>query len=471
MMMGGAHDQRTEPSEGATVALARWAATLRFEDIPSDVVAHIKTCILDGIGCAVFGAGQPWGRIAAETVLDWSGNGQSSLFARKEKVSPLDAALANGTALHGFEIDDVHVSSSYHPASVTLPAVLAIAEAEHSTGRDIITALVAGYEVGIRLGIAAGTSHSTSGFHVTGTVGGVGAAAAAARLLGLNADATAHAIGLGATQAAGLYAARLGAMAKRFHAGRAAQSGVIAAYLAKRGFTGSLQAIEAPFGGFLSTMSGQSPADTMLEELGTRWETKRVGFKIYAACASAHTIIDALDSLMKQGLTAGNMKSLSIGMSRKGATNVGWDYQPNEIVSAQMNGYFAAAVKLIDHMAFVDQYRENRLADPQILDLITHMKIYHEPDLDAGGAAKRHAVKVRAEVTDGRVFEVYVEQRRGSAEWPLSLSEIQAKFRYLCKTHLPSTIVGELIALIGELDEQADIGRLMALIASEHRPT
>jgi 2-methylcitrate dehydratase PrpD len=415
--------------QGVTVSLARWAAALQFEDIPEDVVSHMKTCVLDGVGCAIFGAGQPWGRIAAEIVTGWSGGGKASLFLHKEKVSPPDA-LANGTALHGFEIDDIHVSSSYHLACVTLPTVLAIGEAEGNTGREIITALVAGYEVGIRLGIAAGTSHSTSGYHVTGTVGAVGAATAAARLLNLGADAAAHAIGIGATQAAGLYSARLGAMAKRFHAGRAAQSGVVAAYLAKRGFTGSLQAIEAPFGGFLSTMNGQSPADSMLEELGSRWETRRVGFKIYAACASAHTIIDALEILMQKGLTADNLGTLSIGMSRKGAMNVGWNYQPTEVVSAQMNGSYAAAVKLIDGMAFVDQYHESRLADPHILSIIERVHIRHDPDLDSAGAAKRHAVKVRAELQDGRQFDVFVEQRRGSAERPLSLSEIQENFAY-----------------------------------------
>src|SRR6185295_19119964 len=155
--------------------------------------------------------------------------GVSSLFIRTEKVSPADAALANGTAIHGFELDDAHVSSSHHPGAVTVPAVLAVAEARGASSADVLVALAAGYEVGLRLGVCAGVSHSTSGLHVTGTVGAFGAAAGAARALKLSPDQTAHALGIGGTQAAGLYSARTGAMTKRFHAGRASQSGVVGA--------------------------------------------------------------------------------------------------------------------------------------------------------------------------------------------------------------------------------------------------
>ena len=454
-----------QQSDGATVALARWSASLQYEDIPPDIVAHIKTCLLDAIGCGLYGSGQPWGTIVADTAIAWSGDGKSSLFGRPEKVSPPDAALANGTAIHGFEIDDIHVASSYHPASVTIPTALVIAESHASSGRDLLVGIVAGYEAGIRLGMAAGVSHSTSGYHVTGTVGSVGSAAAASRMLGLDADQTAHAIGIGATQAAGLYSARKGAMAKRFHGGRAAQSGVVAAYLASRGFTGSQVAIEAPFGGFLSTMNGQSGAETMLSGLGDHWETGRVGFKIYAACASAHTIVDALDELIRQGLTTANLQHLTIHMSRKGALNVGWTYAPGEVISAQMNGYYTAAVKLLDGEAFVDQFSPDRIADPRIMTLIERMTIVHDPALDLGGAAKRHAVRVEARRTDGVVLKTYVEQRRGSAEHPLSAAEIEAKFRYLAKKRLHPDAINEIIAEIETLEDKPDIIKLMESIS------
>src|SRR5262249_30347064 len=161
---------------------------------------------------------------------------------------------------------DAHVSSSLHPGAVTLPASLAIAEAKGASGADLMLALAAGYEVGLRIGVCAGITHSTSGYHVTGTAGAIRAAAAAASLLRLRPLQAAHALGIGATQAAGLYAARMGAMTKRFHAGRASQSGVLGAYLAERGFSGSLDEIEAPFGGFMSTLRGEWEAATILSE-------------------------------------------------------------------------------------------------------------------------------------------------------------------------------------------------------------
>jgi aconitate decarboxylase len=252
------------PNTAVAPRLGAWVSELRLADIPADVVEHIKTCLIDALGCGLFGAAQPWGVIASNVAVSMSGGGASSLFGRGEKVGPGDAALANGTAIHGFELDDAHVSSSHHPGAVTVPAVLAVAEARAASGADILAALAAGYEVGLRLGICAGVSHSTSGFHVAGTVGPFGAAAAAARLLNLTASQTAHSLGIGGTQAAGLYSARTGAMTKRFHAGRASQSGVVAALLAEQGFTGSLDVVEAPFGGFMSTMHGQFAPETIL---------------------------------------------------------------------------------------------------------------------------------------------------------------------------------------------------------------
>src|SRR5438552_13752327 len=305
-----------------TPALGKWVSGLRLDGVPHHVLEHLKTCLLDSLGCGLFGAAQPWGVIVGNVAVAMSRGGPSSLFARAETVSPADAAMANGTAIHGFELDDAHVSSSHHPGAVTVPATLAVAEARNASGADLLVALAAGYEVGLRVGICAGLSHSTSGYHVTGTVGTFGAAAAAARLLRLSRTQTAHALRIGGTQAAGLYSARTGAMTKRFHAGRASQSGVIAAYLAQQGFTGSLDVLEAPFGGFMSTLRGQSDPGTILTDLGDHWETARVGLKPYAACASSHSIVDGILDLRQRGLTADNIAQLTIRMSKKGQLNV-----------------------------------------------------------------------------------------------------------------------------------------------------
>jgi aconitate decarboxylase len=449
-----------------TPRLGQWASELTLGLIPSDVITHLKICLLDAIGCGLFGATQPWGKIASDVAVSFSGGGRSSLFARPEKVSPPDAALANGTAIHGFEIDDAHVSSSLHPGAVVVPACLAMAEARSASGRDFLVAMAAGYELGIRVGICAGISHSTSGFHVTGTVGVFAAAAAAARLMLLSPLQTAHALAIGATQAAGLYSARKGAMTKRLHAGRASQSGVIAACLAENGFTGSLEAIEAPFGGFMSTMHGQFDSNTILADLGDHWETARVGLKVYAACASAHTTIDGVCELRQRGLTAETLAHLTIRMSKKSHINIAWPYKPDEVISAQMNGYYAAAVTLLDGEAFIDQYSEQRIKDPAILALLPSIQILHDPDLDRGGAAKRHAVKIEALTKDGNILTAEVQQRRGSADHPLGKEEIERKFRYLAEVALPRSAIAEVTDLVANLEHQANLDRLVTLLTN-----
>jgi aconitate decarboxylase len=449
-----------------TPRLGQWVSELTLAAVPAAVVGHLKLCVLDSIGCGLYGAAQRWGKIAGDVAIGFSGGGVSSLFGRTEKVSPPDAALANGTAIHGFEIDDAHVTSSHHPGAVTLPAGLAVAEAKGVSGAEFLTALAAGYEIGLRVGVCAGVTHSTSGYHVTGTVGAIGAAAAAARVMRLPPLKAAHSLGIGATQAAGLYAARTGAMTKRFHAGRASQSGVLGAYLANLGFTGSLDALEAPFGGFMSTLQGQHDVATILTDLGASWEIERVGLKAYAACASAHTTIDGVRELRARGLNASNLARLTVRVSKKSYLNIGWPYQPGETIAAQMNGFYAAAVTLIDGDAFIDQYQERRLADPAILALIPLINFVHDPELDRGGAAMRHAVKVEAVRSDGSVLSTTVEQRRGSFDRPISATEIEQKFRRLAATMLPVSAIDELISIVGVLERGGALGRLTSLIAA-----
>jgi aconitate decarboxylase len=414
-----------------TLDLAKWASALTLNDIPERVQAHAKLCLLDGLACGLYGSQLEWGRIAADVAVEMAPNGAATLWGHPARVGAAAAALANGTALHGFELDDVHVRAMLHPAAVVLPAVLALSETEMMSGGALLTAIVAGYEVGIRTGICAGIPHGARGFHATGTVGCVAAAAGAANLLGLGADQTAHALGIGATQAAGLYCARAGAMTKRFHAGHAAQAGVIAGLMARRGFTGSQDVLEVPFGGFMSTLTEDADLSQLTEGLGQTWETELVGFKIHAACASAHTIIDGLDVLMQRGLNAGNLDHLTIHMTGKAARNVGWTYRPGGVVAAQMNGYYAAASKLRDGQVFAEQYRVEKLADPETLAMMERMHIVHDPALDAGGTAKRHASRIEATLSNGEALSVFTEQRRGSSHRPLTQDEIVGKYRIL----------------------------------------
>jgi aconitate decarboxylase len=449
-----------------TQQLSQWLALLKRDDIPALAWAHAKLCVLDALGCALFGSQQPSGRIAAETALSLSPGQGASLVGRGETCGIDAAAMANGTAIHGFELDDLHLKATLHPGAVTIPTALALAEAYHKSPSAFLTAIIAGYEVGLRIGIAVGLSHGLRGHHTTGTVGTLAATAVAANLLNLNATQTGNAMGIAATQAAGLHGARMGAMSKRFHAGRAAQSGILAAVLASRGFTGSQSALEQPFGGFFSTLCDEVDVDAVTLGLGQDWEITAVDFKAYASCGSTHTTIDAIDQLMRRGLTAENLGQLRIYMSRKAQSNVGWKYLPAGVVAAQMNAYYAAAIKLLEGDVFVEQFAENKLADPRVMRLIERVRIIHEPAYDAGGAGSRHKVRVDAECKDGNILTEIVEQRRGSAHFPLTRQDILHKFRCLANTVLDASAVEKIIVFVDNVDELDNMEPLFRLLQS-----
>ncbi len=447
-----------------TAELANWIASLKRADIPDDAWAHAKLCLLDSLGCALFGSQQPWGRIAAQTAMDLSPGTRASLLGHNAHCGVDAAAMANGTAIHGFELDDLHLRATLHPGAVTIPAAFALAEAYKKSPAEFLTSVVAGYEAGLRIGLAVGLGHGLRGHHTTGTVGTFAAAAAGANLMRLDADKTADALGIAATQAAALHGARTGAMSKRFHAGRAAQSGILAAVLASKGFTGSRTALEQPFGGFFSTLCDDVDTGATCADLGTRWEITQVGFKAYASCGSTHTTVDAIDRLMQRGLTALDLKELRVFMSRKAVSNVGWKYVPAGVVAAQMNAFYTSAVKLLDGDVFIEQFAESRLADPRVLSLIERIRIGHEPAFDAGGAGTRHAVRVEAETTDGKVLTESVDQRRGSSRYPLTRADIERKFRGLAKVVLGQEAIEEVIELVNNVDELDNMETLASLL-------
>ena len=451
--------------EGPTGQFAAWAAELAFDAIPAQVVQHAKLCLIDGLGCGLFGSVQKWGAITSQVAVESSGGGLSSLWGHRASASPSDAAFVNGTALHGYEIDDVHLRGLFHPGAVTIPAVLALAEARKLGGKAFLTAMIAGYEVGSRVSICAGIPHQLKGYHPTGTNGCLCSSAGVANLLGLDRERATHALAIAATQAAGLYSAvQAGAMTKRMHAGRAAQAGVLAGLLAEKGFTGSQDVLEARASGYMSTLADNADLAPFVASLGEQWETLQVGFKAYAACASAHTTIDAVAALMKRGLSAANLDRLTVYASRIGMNNIGWAYRPTSVTGAQMNGSFAAAVQLIDGHAFIDQYCEERIAEPAILQLIGKIQFRHDAGLDIAGAAKRHAVKVEARTTSGEVLNEYVEQRRGSAERPLTVSEVQTKFRRTAGAVLRAAAVEHLLELVWDLDRAGNLNALCELL-------
>src|SRR5271155_1122382 len=273
-----------------TRAIAEFVSSLTYEQIPAEVRERIKLLILDSLGCAIYGANLEWCRILRGTLENLDATRTTSIWGTGAKLSSDHAALVNGTQVQGFELDDVHRKAVLHVGAVTLPALIAAAES-HAwlSGREFLTAAVAGYEIGPRVGLCMGQEHIGQGWHSGATVGVFSAVAGAARALKLMPEQAVHAIGVAGTQSAGLMAAQFGAMVKRMHAGKSAQSGLYGALLAERGFTGIVDLFENEYGGFCSTFSASRDKFDRREltsGLGERWETMRIALKFYSCVGS-----------------------------------------------------------------------------------------------------------------------------------------------------------------------------------------
>src|SRR5215510_14910366 len=269
-----------------TRAIAQFISQIKYEVIPTEVVRRIKLLILDSLGCALYGSALEWSRILRATLDTLDNTKACRVWGTPEFLSAPHAALVNGTLIQSFELDDVHRQGVLHVGAVTLPPVIAVTELRPGlSGRDFLRSAVAGYEIGPRVGKCMGPQHIGQGWHSGATVGVFSAAAGAAAGLGLSPEQTVHALGIAGTQSAGLMAAQFGAMVKRMHAGRSAQSGLYAALLAENGFTGITNVFESEYGGFCTTFSRSQDRFNLSEltsGLGERFETMRVSLKFYS---------------------------------------------------------------------------------------------------------------------------------------------------------------------------------------------
>ena len=459
---------QTPLAPDATRALAAFAANLQFADIPREAVERMKLSILDSIACCVFGATLPWTRKVASLALHEKAAPLASLMGMGEKTSPALAALVNGTAGHAFELDDIHKESIVHAGWIATPVAFALAEQQGGmSGPDLITAMVAGYEIGHRVGSAATMSLFFRGFHPQGTSGVFVAAATAARALRLDATRFQHALGMAGSQAGGLMAAQEGAMVKRFHSGRAAQSGVYAALLAADDFTGILDVLEAPYGGYLSTYSDKPDAARLTAGLGSTWETLAVGYKPHASVTSIHTALDGLAAIMREEkLDADDVAKVETGLSPMTHVHCAWEYKAQGVTAAQMNLYYGLAVIALDGMAFTDQYREERLRDPRILDFVTRISAHVDPEIERMGAGFRHAARVRVTTRAGRNIEKLILHRRGSPEDPLKAADIEYKFRHVLRSCIPEERSTRILSLVSDLEKTAGTRELIELVAA-----
>jgi 2-methylcitrate dehydratase PrpD len=454
--------------------MAEFVAGLTYARIPADVIARLKLLILDSLGCALYGAELPWSRILLATLGGLDKTKACAVWGTGERLSAPHAALVNGTLVQSFELDDVHRAGVLHVGAVTLPALVVVAELRPGmTGPDFLRAALAGYEIGPRVGLCMGPEHIGQGWHSGATVGVFSAAAGAAAGLRLSVDQTVHALGIAGTQAAGLMAAQYGAMVKRMHAGRAAQSGLYGALLAEAGFTGIVDVFESPYGGFCSTFSRSHDRFNLAEltaGLGERFETFGVALKFYSCVGSNHTTLDAIRTIAaRRPFAADDVAKITVHGSQATVDHVGWPYRPQGLTSAQMNLPFCVATLLAEGDVFVDQFCEAVVTDPRRLTLAAKVEVVHDPAITARGAKLRHMVRVDVKFTDGTLESETVEVPRGSEQKFASEADVVEKFRKLARRSLSDTQAERLVDLVLGCDRLADVGVLVSALAGTRK--
>ena len=409
-----------------TRSLAAFAAGLRFEDIPAPVVRRAEDLLVDWFGSAIAGHGtRPVETIAAFARTMGPSDGASEVLVGRGRTSPYFAAMVNAAASHVAEQDDVHNGSVFHPATVVFPVALAWAQALGASGRQLLTAAVAGYEVGIRVGEFLGRSHYKV-FHTTGTAGTLAAAAAAGHLLGLDATRMQHAFGSAGTQAAGLWEfLRTAADSKQLHTAHAAAAGLMAASLARDGFTGAQQILEGPQG-MAAGMSSDADAAKLVDGLGSRWALAETSFKFHASCRHTHPAADALLAVMQANdLRAEDIEDVLTQVHQGAIDVLGPVVDPVTVHQSKFSmGTVLALVARFGRAGLAEF--EAHFRDEATRALRDRVRVVLDAEVD-GAYPRRWIGKVTVRTRDGRVLEGRVDEPKGDPGNTLSREEITSK--------------------------------------------
>jgi 2-methylcitrate dehydratase PrpD len=443
-----------------TVQLAEYASALRYEDIPAPVVQRAKDCIADTVATILFGYDLPWSRIVVDYAKRNGAGGRSRILGAGDvPVHAPAAALANGAIAHAFEMDNLtQPNAGVHPGGTTFPAALAVAQERGSSGRETITAVVAGWETMIRIGRATKHSNERRGFHAPGTTGPFGAAVACGRLMGLDAARMTNAIGIAASTAGGLLEfarSGTGAMVKRLHLGRAAEGGVLAASLAADGFTGPTSAIEGQ-AGFLKVLCNEYDMAELTRALGRDYVTMSILFKRFPAHITAQTPVLAIEELKAaHKFTGADVAAISIAGEERVA-KVNNIPAPADLMMAQYSVPFCVALALYRDPRDPQSFTDAAVRDPDIRALAARVTITIDPD--AHGAL---ASTVTVALKDGRAFTRRVEHFKGTPANPLDAEEMHEKFMLLTRKY-PEADMARMYARLQGLEKERDLGWLSA---------
>jgi 2-methylcitrate dehydratase PrpD len=440
-------------------AVARFVSEIRHDAVPAAVAARAIAALVDTVGCALAGGGGPASRAVLGLVAGEAGPGPATVLTAGRRVAVSPAVLANAMLASALDLDDGHYWSMNHPGAAVVPAALAVAEARQRSGRDLLAAVVAGYEVAIRAGGIL-NAHPRERIYGSGAAGAYGAAAAAARLLGLDPARTGHALGIARCHlpvSPVLDAIPHGAMAKESLAW-GAMTGATAALLAARGFTGPPTALEEPH------HPGATSGDA-LDDLGVRYRIAEVYVKRFPACLWTHAAVEAALQLRRaHGLGPEQVAEVTVWTHRRAVAID--DAAPRSVEAAQYSLPYTVAAALVDGELGVEQMRAERLGDGRLLALAARVRLALDPRLDAMYPARR-AARVEIRTTDGRKGECEVLSVRGSAEDPLAPPELDAKFLRLAGPVLGEPGAREALGRLRDVEGYDDLAPLWAALGAE----
>ncbi len=448
----------THPSR----TLAEFAATLRFESIPAAVLRRAEDLFLDWFASALAGKGaRPVETIARFAEAMGPADGPSELLIHRRASSPLVAAMVNAAASHFAEQDDVHNGSVFHPAAVVFPPALAVAQALGRSGRELLLAAVAGYEVGIRVGEFLGRSHYRV-FHTTGTAGTLAAAAAAGSLLRLSPRQMLHAFGSAGTQSAGLWEfLRDAADSKQLHTAHAAAAGLAAAYLAQDGLTGARHILEGVQGMAAGMSTDPDPA-RLTDRLGTRWALAETSFKFHASCRHTHPAADALLQLMRTHHLAADEVQRVTARVHQGAIDVlGPVADPQTVHQAKFSMGTVLGLVAVEGRAGLAEF-DAEYRDSAVVAFRDKVRMELDPEVDRAYPA-RWIGRVQVQTADGRTLEAQVDEPKGDPGNTLSRAELVDKALRLAQYHggASDDEMRAVIARVWALADAPRIGRFL----------
>ncbi len=464
--------RQPEASATAVQRLAGFVSDLSFQDLPEAVVENARWRLLDMIGVIIAGsrleAASPIARVAAQM----GGVEEATTLPWGRRLPAALAGFVNAAVGHGPDYDDTHSGAAVHISNLVVPAALAMAEATGSDGREVLTSMVAGAEVALTVGMAA-PSHAfhRRGLHATSMVGPIGVAALAARMLGLDAARTAHAIALACSQSAGLLQGLIdGSQVKQLHPGWAVQAGITAARLAAEGVTGPAEALEGTFGFYNAFLGRDEPIDLdrALDALGRHWLYPEAVYKPYPSGAWNHASMDALAEIMAtHGLSADQVEGVECVVPAECIPIVaeprGEKLRPTSPYHMKFSLPYSVAILAVLGRAGVDDYSEEVRRDPRVAAFARRVRCTGDPALPPEGFPAR----VRVEVAEGRVYESDVMEQRGGPRHPATPDELLGKFRANVTPSLGAAAVDSIVQATRELAAAPDITRLIGLCTRE----